>query len=515
MSRLAVPKMVKHSRRISQEAVGGLDADLKARENAKRDGGLESDCCAFLTALTGMEVNDMMEDLKVSKKDLGRHKPITLLNNSGSGVPLSTIAAPTSCLVTPLPSHTPCFSIYVCLPPGPHPQDGVILCKAINVIQPKAVRKINKSKMPFKQMENISNFIKACRKIGVPEYALFTTPDLYDGKSVVNVTNGLVALGSKAQSMPGYSGPSLGASDKTEKVGSYTKGAKKSKWKIGSGGGGMSKMMMGSAGVMQKTQAGFHDISNGANYSGKSVGGRTKMGDGSSSVMDRTQNSYHDISKGANYSGKSVGGRTKLGDGSSSVMDRTQNSYHDISNGANYSGKSVGGRTKLGDGSSSVMDRTQNSYHDISNGAKYSGKSVGGVTKASQGSSQVMARTQNSYHDISNGAKHSGASVGGATLLSQGSSNTMERSSNQNFRDITRGAEKPAKPKPKPRPPPKPSRPKPFKTAAWDYVAAEGDELSMLAGDKITILEAVDDDWGKGKNQRTGEVGMYPMNYVE
>ena len=196
-------------------------------------------------------------------------------------------------------------------------------------------------------------------------------------------------------------------------------------------------------------------------------------------------------------------------------MDRTQNSYHDISNGANYSGKSVGGRTKLGDGSSSVMDRTQNSYHDISNGAKYSGKSVGGVTKASQGSSQVMARTQNSYHDISNGAKHSGASVGGATLLSQGSSNTMERSSNQNFRDITRGAEKPAKPKPKPRPPPKPSRPKPFKTAAWDYVAAEGDELSMLAGDKITILEAVDDDWGKGENQRTGEVGMYPMNYVE
>ena len=121
MSRLAVPKMVKHSRRISQEAVGGLDADLKARENAKRDGGLESDCCAFLTALTGMEVNDMMEDLKVSKKDLGRHKPITLLNNSGSGVPLSTIAAPTSCLVTPLPSHTPCFSIYVCLPPGPPP----------------------------------------------------------------------------------------------------------------------------------------------------------------------------------------------------------------------------------------------------------------------------------------------------------------------------------------------------------------------------------------------------------
>ena len=66
MSRLAIPKIVERSRRMSQEVTRGLDADLKDRENAKRDGGLEADCINFLVGLTGIEINDMMEDLKVS-----------------------------------------------------------------------------------------------------------------------------------------------------------------------------------------------------------------------------------------------------------------------------------------------------------------------------------------------------------------------------------------------------------------------------------------------------------------
>ena len=65
MSRIAVPKIVKASRRASMEVTGGLDADLKARENAKRDGGLEQQACDFLVGLTGTPINDMMEDLKV------------------------------------------------------------------------------------------------------------------------------------------------------------------------------------------------------------------------------------------------------------------------------------------------------------------------------------------------------------------------------------------------------------------------------------------------------------------
>ena len=183
------PAVVKHSRRVSGEVVGGLDADLKAREAAKRDTGLEGQAIAFLEALTGAEISDMLVDLK----------------------------------------------------------DGVILCNAINAIAPNSVRRVNKSKMPFKQMENVSNFIKACWKLGVPEYALFTTPDLYDGKSVVNVTNGIIALGSKAQSLPGTM--DLRSVPRTAQQRRFMK---QSKWKIGAGGGGVSKMMMGSAGVMQR-----------------------------------------------------------------------------------------------------------------------------------------------------------------------------------------------------------------------------------------------------------------------
>lgn len=52
-------------------------------------------------------------------------------------------------------------------------RDGVQLCKLINTIKPGAVRRVNESKMPFKQMENISNFLKSCRTMGVAEHSLF------------------------------------------------------------------------------------------------------------------------------------------------------------------------------------------------------------------------------------------------------------------------------------------------------------------------------------------------------
>ena len=39
-------------------------------------------------------------------------------------------------------------------------KSGVILCKALNTVVPGAIPRINNSNMPFKQMENISNFLK-------------------------------------------------------------------------------------------------------------------------------------------------------------------------------------------------------------------------------------------------------------------------------------------------------------------------------------------------------------------
>jgi len=93
MSRLAIPNRVKESRRMSMEVTQGLDADLKARENAKRDKTLEQDACDFLTALTGMEINDMMEDLKVSVQT-------TSLINSGRSTIVSLLLLPSLLLLS-------------------------------------------------------------------------------------------------------------------------------------------------------------------------------------------------------------------------------------------------------------------------------------------------------------------------------------------------------------------------------------------------------------------------------
>ena len=61
-------------------------------------------------------------------------------------------------------------------------KDGRMLCTLINKIQAGSVRKVETSSMPFKQMENISNFLKACRTLGLPEYDLFETVDLFEQK---------------------------------------------------------------------------------------------------------------------------------------------------------------------------------------------------------------------------------------------------------------------------------------------------------------------------------------------
>lgn len=67
---------------------------------------------------------------------------------------------------------------------GEELRNGRRLCLLINAIKPGAVRKVNDSRMPFKQMENISNFLKACRAVGVAEHSLFETVDLFEGKDL-------------------------------------------------------------------------------------------------------------------------------------------------------------------------------------------------------------------------------------------------------------------------------------------------------------------------------------------
>ena len=125
-------------------------------------------------------------------------------------------------------------------------KDGTILCKAANAIVPGAIKKINDSKMPFKQMENISNFLKAAREsFHMHESDLFTTADLFDGKSIVNVTNGIVSFSRAAEKL-GF--------DKVESIApKEARGsAIKKDWKINPNAT-VTKMTQGNHGKQEKT----------------------------------------------------------------------------------------------------------------------------------------------------------------------------------------------------------------------------------------------------------------------
>ena len=77
-------------------------------------------------------------------------------------------------------------------------KDGVILCSLINKLQPGSVPKVNSSKMAFKMMENIGNFLDACEKYGVKKLDLFQTVSLYEATNMTQVIDGIHALGRKA-----------------------------------------------------------------------------------------------------------------------------------------------------------------------------------------------------------------------------------------------------------------------------------------------------------------------------
>lgn len=92
-------------------------------------------------------------------------------------------------------------------------KDGVYLCELINVIQPGSVKKINTSKMAFKMMENIGNFLTACEQYGLKKADIFQTVDLYEAENMVQVVNAIHALGRKVGSR---GGPGLGPKESVE-----------------------------------------------------------------------------------------------------------------------------------------------------------------------------------------------------------------------------------------------------------------------------------------------------------
>jgi len=73
-------------------------------------------------------------------------------------------------------------------------KNGVILCKLANAIRPRLIPNINNRSMPFMEMENIGNYINACKSLGLPPEYNFMTVDLYEGKNLSQVVLNVISL---------------------------------------------------------------------------------------------------------------------------------------------------------------------------------------------------------------------------------------------------------------------------------------------------------------------------------
>jgi len=62
-----------------------------------------------------------------------------------------------------------------------------VLCRLVNKVSPGAIKKVNTSPLAFKQMENITVFLRAIQKLGVGKGECFDTIDLYQAHDLGKV----------------------------------------------------------------------------------------------------------------------------------------------------------------------------------------------------------------------------------------------------------------------------------------------------------------------------------------
>ncbi|CAK1546254.1 unnamed protein product [Leptosia nina] len=98
-------------------------------------------------------------------------------------------------------------------------KDGAVLCKLVNKFQEGLVKKVNKSAMAFKCMENINAFLEAAVKLGVPPQETFQTIDLWERQNLYSVIICLQSLGRKAGK---YGLPAFGPKEADKNVREFT-----------------------------------------------------------------------------------------------------------------------------------------------------------------------------------------------------------------------------------------------------------------------------------------------------
>ncbi|KAL9600504.1 MAG: hypothetical protein Q9219_003155 [cf. Caloplaca sp. 3 TL-2023] len=52
-------------------------------------------------------------------------------------------------------------------------------------------------------------------------------------------------------------------------------------------------------------------------------------------------------------------------------------------------------------------------------------------------------------------------------------------------------------------------------SALYEYMPSDAGDLALLPNDRITITEFMNADWAKGRNERTGNEGIFPRSYVQ
>ena len=101
-------------------------------------------------------------------------------------------------------------------------KSGVALCNLVRCLQPDIIKAPSKMAMPFKQMENIGNYLAACAKLGQHANDTFQTVTLFENKDMGAVIRQIHSLGRLMQKQPGYAGPALGVKESAKNERHFT-----------------------------------------------------------------------------------------------------------------------------------------------------------------------------------------------------------------------------------------------------------------------------------------------------
>ena len=379
---------------------------------------------------------------------------------------------------------------------GPSLKDGTMLCQLLNTIKPGCV-KANASKMPFKQMENVSNYLKVSRALGVKQHDCFETVDLFEQKDLLLVALQIHALGAAIQvSCPGFQGPAIGVKIAQKNVRQFTA----EQIQAQKANSGVSLQTAGSYGIMERTEL---NKSNDINFGQKNVGtGSSEMSAqtmGSAGIMERSAlNVSNDINFGTKSSwvGSSVASAQTMG--SHGIMQRGE---INVSNDINFGNKKAGGGgsaepSMVMQGSQGVMERGDiNTSNNINFGSQQGGEETifDGMSKLAMGSQGVMERSEvQTSNDINFGSKQDQAAPAAveeaAPAAVEAAPAAVEAAPAAGLPCVVK--------------------------ALYDYAPAEDGELAFAGGEEITVTHKDESGWWTGTNA-AGASGVFPANYTD